>query len=132
MCAQATRTAPCRRPRRPYHAPVSPRALLRAVSQPPRPCRAHSRSYRGTSYAVSQPGRCRIAGRVTTHPRSQASACHDTTDCIVTHSPAARPSPLSGYKTLYRDTHPQPGCRPQKAVFFLLLLLLFYYYFIVF
>ena len=70
-----------------------------------------------------------------TQPSSQTFACHDTIacivtrldnqtarlsrykDCIVTQPPMAKPSLLSQYKALYRDTHPQPSpvrthCRP--------------------
>ena len=60
-------------------------------------------------WAVSQRG-CRIAGRVATHPSSQASAYHDTTDCIVTHSPAARP--LSPVTIKYLVSRHSPPARP--------------------
>ena len=89
--------------------------------------------------AVSLRARACWAGRIVAHqapcrglsrdtPISQASAsCHDIIvcivthltnqitrlsrykDCIVTQPPAARPSLLSRYITLYRNTHPQPG-----------------------
>ena len=117
-------------------AAACPHVLLCTLSRPPRPCRWHSRQYRGAFCAVSKLCRCHIAGRVATHPSSQASACHDITDCIVTHSSAARPlschdindcivtHPWSGLPSvtiqrLYRDTLHQPGpararCRPYR------------------
>ena len=81
--------------------------------------------------AVSLCARARWVGRIVaflaTRPAAKPPSCHDTIvcimtrlanqiarlsrykDCIVTQPPVARPSLLSRYKTLYRDTHPQPG-----------------------
>ena len=67
-----------------------PRPLLRAVSQPPRPCHVHSRSYSGRV-----PGR--IAACLAIQPSSQATL-------------------LSRYAHSYRNTIPQqPGPRARAA-----------------
>ena len=63
--------------------------------------------------AVSQPCRCLIAGRVVTHLSSQASAGHDITYCIVTHSPAAKPlSPVTIQNFVSRHS---PPVRPRAC-----------------
>ena len=41
--------------------------------------------------AVSQPLHDRVVACLATKPSSQASSCHNITNCIVTHSPVARP-----------------------------------------
>ena len=57
-------------------------------------CRA---SYRQVRRRVARLQRCIVAlpppcrACLAIQPSSQAFACHDTTDCIMTHSPAARP-----------------------------------------
>ena len=100
---------------------LTARTTLRsAVSQP---ChgvhgavsQAQHRSCRNVRHA---PCRCRIAERVATHPSSQASACHDTTDCIVTHSPATRPlSPVTIQNFVSRHSPPaRPRARAADRV----------------
>ena len=80
-----------------WHQGAVSQAQHRPCCKPPRPYRGRVAAHTlALLRAVSQPCRSRIAGRVATHPRSQASVCHYTTDCIVTHSPAARPlSPVT-------------------------------------
>ena len=95
-----------------------------AVSQAPS---AVSWSCRWADHIVAHQAPCPGLSRDTLN--SQASApCHDTIvcivtrlanqtahlsrykDCIVTQPPAASPSLMSRYKTLYCDTLYQPGC----------------------
>ena len=94
--------APTARALRPGRARTTPcRGVQCAMSQAQhRLCRKPPRSYHGCVAArtrallclVSRPCCCRIAGRVATHLNSQAFACHDKTDCIVTRSLTRLPS----------------------------------------
>ena len=98
-------------------------------------CRcAHARA----GPTVSWHTRRRVVACLATRPAAKPPSYHDTIvcivtrlanqtarlsrykDCIVTQPLEARPLLLSRYKTLYRDTHPQPGhlrssCRPYRA-----------------
>ena len=84
-----------------------PHALLCALSQPPRSCRALSRLYRGASCVVSQP--CR-------------TLCHDTrpplrhdTKFVLRLTSISQASLLSRYKRLYRDTSPNSQAMLARA-----------------
>ena len=89
------------------------------------PCRyVHTRSRPTISWRTRRLVVACLATRPVAKP---LPSCHDTTvcivtclanltarlsqykDCIVTQPSVARPSLLSQYKTLYRETHPQPG-----------------------
>ena len=129
-------------PRPRAHCAVSWRAGCRiagpapTVSQAPLaiswPCRWADRVV--ASMVVSWCTWRRVVACLATHPATKPPSCHDTIvfivthlanqtarlsrykDCIVTQPPAARPSLLSRYKTLYRDTHPQrPGPRARTV-----------------
>ena len=106
-----------------------------------RSCRRPPRSYRGRVVARTQALLCivwqhaaAVSPSVSQHTLAAKPlpSCHDTIvcivtrfanqtarvsrykdckDCIVTQPPTARPSLLSRYKTLYRDTHPSQAAR---------------------
>ena len=113
-----------------------------------RPCHMPPRLYRGHVAACTRALLCamsQLAAAVSpgvlrhTPVAKPLPSCHDTIvcivtrfanqtarlsrykDCIVTQPPAARPSLLLRYKTLYRDTHTQPSptrarCRPCRGL----------------
>ena len=111
--------------------------MLRACPIVSRTCPTVSRTFLTVSCAcptVSQRLHGLVVACPTTQPNSQTSTYHNTIvcivtrlanqiarlsrykDCIVTQPPVAKPSLLSRYKTLYRDTHPQwPGPRACAA-----------------
>ena len=136
-CAQTERIAPRPRP----HRVVLWRAVCRIASPAPDlsqapsavswPCRCtHSHAGSAVSWCI----RRRVVAYLATRLAAKPPSCHDTIvcimtllanqtarlsrykDCIVTQPPAARPSLLSRYKTLYRDTHPNHTARALPAV----------------